>query len=94
MLKFQTWRLYISIIIIILIIIIIILILIIIIIIVFVIFIWLIIAIWLKIITGNSDKMKKYVINIIKTHDFKYSDGHYYNRVYINVLNLIFQQVF
>ena len=41
----------------------------------------------LKIITGNSDKMKKIVINILKTHDFKYSDGDYYNRGYINVLN-------
>ena len=41
----------------------------------------------LKIITGNSDKMKTIVIHILKRHQFKYSEGDYYNRGYIDVLN-------
>ena len=41
----------------------------------------------LKIITGNSDNMKSIVIEVIKKHNFNYSDGDYYNRGYILVLN-------
>ena len=41
----------------------------------------------LKIITGNSDKMKKIVISVLVKHKFLYSDGDYYNRGYIDVLN-------
>ena len=41
----------------------------------------------LKIITGNSKKMKMIVITILKTYNFQYSDGDYYNRGYIDVLN-------
>ena len=41
----------------------------------------------LKIITGNSNKMKTIVIHVLKTHQFRYSDGDYYNRGYIDVLN-------
>tara|TARA_B100002052_G_scaffold265136_1_gene261476 strand:+ start:774 stop:1022 length:249 start_codon:yes stop_codon:yes gene_type:complete len=41
----------------------------------------------LKIITGNSDKMKKIVINTLKLHGFNYQEGDYYNRGYIHVLN-------
>jgi len=41
----------------------------------------------LKVITGNSHKMKSIVIEIIKKHNFNYSDGDYYNRGYILVLN-------
>ena len=41
----------------------------------------------LRIITGNSNKMKSIVINVIKTHEFNYSDGDFYNRGYILVLN-------
>ena len=41
----------------------------------------------LKIITGNSDKMKKIVINVIQSNGFNYLDGDYYNRGYITVLN-------
>ena len=41
----------------------------------------------LKIITGNSDKMKKIVIDTLKSHGFKYFEGDYYNRGYISVLN-------
>ena len=41
----------------------------------------------LKIITGNSDKMKMIVVWVLKKHDFKYQDGDYYNRGYIEVLN-------
>jgi len=41
----------------------------------------------LKIITGNSDKMKSIVTDVLKTHGFKYSAGDYYNRGYIDVLN-------
>jgi len=41
----------------------------------------------LKIITGNSDKMKKIVVHILKTYQFNYSEGDYYNRGYIDVLN-------
>ena len=41
----------------------------------------------LKIITGNSDEMKKLVINTLLQHGFKYQEGDYYNRGYINVLN-------
>ena len=41
----------------------------------------------LTIITGNSDKMKKIVIGALRSHGFKYSEGDYYNRGYISVLN-------
>ena len=41
----------------------------------------------LKIITGNSDKMKKIVINVVKSYGFNYLDGDFYNRGYISVLN-------
>ena len=41
----------------------------------------------LKIITGNSLKMKKIVTNTLDLHGFSYKDGDYYNRGYIVVLN-------
>ncbi len=41
----------------------------------------------LKIITGNSDKMKQLVIDTLIQHGFNYQEGDYYNRGYINVLN-------
>lgn len=41
----------------------------------------------LKIITGNSDRMKIIVKNTLKSHGFQYSEGDYYNRGYITVLN-------
>tara|TARA_Y100000589_G_C27110869_1_gene612163 strand:+ start:809 stop:1057 length:249 start_codon:yes stop_codon:yes gene_type:complete len=41
----------------------------------------------LKIITGNSDKMKKIVIEVLETHRFNFDEGDFYNRGYINVLN-------
>ena len=41
----------------------------------------------LKIITGNSDKMKLIVVNVLNTHNFNYMDGDHYNRGYIDVLN-------
>ena len=41
----------------------------------------------LKIITGNSDKMKKIVIDTLNQHDFNYSDGDFYNRGYVDVMN-------
>ena len=41
----------------------------------------------LRIITGNSDKMKSIVIDVIQKHSFNYSDGDFYNRGYILVLN-------
>ena len=41
----------------------------------------------LKIITGNSDKMKKIVISTLEIHGFNYQEGDYYNRGYIDVLN-------
>jgi len=41
----------------------------------------------LTIITGNSDKMKKIVIDTLNVHGFNYLEGDYYNRGYISVLN-------
>ena len=41
----------------------------------------------LKIITGNSDKMKKIVIDVLIIHNYNFSIGDYYNRGYIDVLN-------
>ena len=41
----------------------------------------------LRIITGNSNKMKSIVTNVIQKHNFNYSDGDFYNRGYILVLN-------
>jgi len=41
----------------------------------------------LRLITGNSCKMKSIVIDVIQKHDFNYSDGDFYNRGYILVLN-------
>lgn len=41
----------------------------------------------LKIITGNSDKMKNIVINVVQSNGFNYLEGDYYNRGYITVLN-------
>ena len=41
----------------------------------------------IKIITGNSEKMKRLVISVLNTHGFQYCDGDYYNRGYIDVLN-------
>ena len=41
----------------------------------------------LRIITGNSNKMKSFVINAIQKHNFNYLDGDFYNRGYILVLN-------
>tara|TARA_Y100001968_G_C19384298_1_gene731988 strand:- start:614 stop:862 length:249 start_codon:yes stop_codon:yes gene_type:complete len=41
----------------------------------------------IKIITGNSDIMKRIVISVLNDHGFEYSDGDYYNRGYIDVLN-------
>ena len=41
----------------------------------------------LKIITGNSHKMKSIVINVLKKHNFNYSIGDYYNLGYIDVSN-------
>ena len=40
-----------------------------------------------KIITGNSEKMKSIVINVLNQHQFNYLNGDYYNRGYIDVLN-------
>ena len=45
------------------------------------------VALPLRVITGNSDKMKAIVIDVIQKHNFNYSDGDYYNRGYILVLN-------
>ncbi|MEE3112808.1 MAG: hypothetical protein VX263_01770 [Bacteroidota bacterium] len=39
-----------------------------------------------KIITGNSNKMKKKVMNFLDKNDFKYMSGDIYNQGYINVL--------
>lgn len=39
-----------------------------------------------KIITGNSNKMKKKVINFLDKNNFKYMSGDIYNQGYINVL--------
>ena len=41
----------------------------------------------LKIITGNSEKMKQIVIDVIRSYEFNYLDGDFYNRGYISVLN-------
>jgi hypothetical protein len=41
----------------------------------------------LKIITGNSDRMKDLVKSMLDLHGFNYHDGDYYNRGYIDVLN-------
>lgn len=41
----------------------------------------------LKIITGNSNRMQKIVIELLESHNFNYSIGDYYNRGYIDVLN-------
>tara|TARA_B100001250_G_C19708126_1_gene747892 strand:+ start:841 stop:1089 length:249 start_codon:yes stop_codon:yes gene_type:complete len=41
----------------------------------------------LKIITGNSEKMKSIVISVLNQHEFNYLNGDYYNRGYIDVLN-------
>ena len=41
----------------------------------------------IKIITGNSDKMKSIVVGVLKEHGFSYSDGDLYNRGYIDVIN-------
>ncbi len=41
----------------------------------------------LKIITGNSDKMKTIVIEALIAHKFNYTDGDLYNRGYIDVIN-------
>ena len=41
----------------------------------------------IKIITGNSEKMKRIVTNVLNDHGFQYSDGDFYNRGYIDVLN-------
>tara|TARA_B100000902_G_scaffold323131_1_gene316764 strand:- start:116 stop:364 length:249 start_codon:yes stop_codon:yes gene_type:complete len=41
----------------------------------------------LKIITGNSLKMKNLVKKVLDHHRFKYVDGDYYNRGYIDVLS-------
>ena len=41
----------------------------------------------LKIITGNSDKMKKLFIKTLESNGFNYQEGDYYNRGYINVFN-------
>lgn len=41
----------------------------------------------LKIITGNSDKMKDLVKSALHLHGFNYHEGDYYNRGYIDVLN-------
>ena len=41
----------------------------------------------IKIITGNSEKMKRIVTNVLNAHGFQYSDGDFYNRGYIDVLN-------
>ena len=40
----------------------------------------------LQIITGNSDVMKKIVVEALKTHGFNYMEGDYFNRGYIDVL--------
>ncbi len=40
----------------------------------------------LKIITGNSDKMKNIVVECLKSHKFKYQIGDKYNKGYIVVL--------
>ena len=39
------------------------------------------------IITGNSIRMKKIVINVLKEYNFNYSEGDLYNRGYITVLS-------
>ena len=44
-------------------------------------------ALPLRVITGNSEKMKSIVIDVVQKHNFNYSDGDYYNRGYILVLN-------
>lgn len=41
----------------------------------------------LKIITGDSDKMKAIVIEFIKQYKFKYQIGDKYNKGYIVILN-------
>lgn len=41
----------------------------------------------LRIITGDSDKMKKLVIERLKTHGFKYQIGDKFNKGYIIVLS-------
>ena len=41
----------------------------------------------IKIVTGNSNAMKKIVINVLNKHNFSYLDGDFYNRGYIDVLN-------
>jgi len=39
-----------------------------------------------KIVTGNSDKMKKIVFNFLNNNDFKYMEGNVYNQGFIQVL--------
>ena len=39
-----------------------------------------------KIITGNSNKMKKLVINFLNKNDFKYMEGNHFNQGFIQVL--------
>ena len=39
-----------------------------------------------KIITGNSNNMKKIVIKFLNKNDFKYMEGNYYNQGFIQVL--------
>ena len=41
----------------------------------------------LKIITGNSNNMKKIVQKVLDDFGFEYVNGDYYNRGYITVLN-------
>ncbi|MEZ4803497.1 MAG: hypothetical protein R2797_12055 [Gelidibacter sp.] len=41
----------------------------------------------LKIITGDSDKMKSIVTECLKSHNFKYQIGDKYNKGYIAVLS-------
>jgi DNA-nicking Smr family endonuclease len=41
---------------------------------------------YVDIITGNSEKMKKIVIEIVNDYRLKYEIGDYYNRGYIRVI--------
>lgn len=41
----------------------------------------------LKIITGDSDKMKSLVVECLKSHKFKYQIGDKYNKGYIVVIS-------
>lgn len=41
----------------------------------------------LRIITGNSEKMKKIVREMLNEHEFNYQEGDFFNNGYITVLS-------